>query len=285
MVDWIQYAIWGKLVPGHCGRTAVVAGQVTGGASEEHVRIHKIDVGDAPSVADLIFDSLRRAVISGALKDGDPLRQEELARHFNASRIPVREALTRLEQHGLVQVRRFRGYTVAQMSRRQIEEICRFRALVEGEVVASAASLATDETLVLARRTCQAFAKEQDPVLWGERNREFHAALYADCGLPYHLEAVHAALDKTERYLVDQLVLTSGMRRARAEHKAILAAFEARDASLAERLTREHILGALSLFCEYMDSRAVPQRAVRGRVNPDPTRTGRPDRKPGSRRA
>ena len=226
------------------------------------MRIDKMNVGDAPSAADLVFDSLRRAVISGALKDGDPLRQEELARHFNTSRIPVREALTRLEQHGLAQIRRFHGYTVAQMSREQIEEICRFRALVEGEVVASAVRQASGETLALARRTCQAFAKERDPVLWGERNRKFHAALYADCGLPYHLEVVHAALDKTERYLVDQLVLTSGMRRARAEHQAILEAFEARDAKLAVRLTREHILGALGLFCDYMDSVRTPSRSA-----------------------
>ena len=247
--------------------------------------IQQVNVGDGPSAADLVFDSLRRAVISGALKDGDPLRQEELARHFNTSRIPVREALTRLEQHGLAQIRRFHGYTVAQMSRLQIEEICHFRALVEGEVVASAVSRASEETLALARQTCQAFAKERDPVLWGERNRQFHAALYADCGLPYHLETVHAALDKTERYLVDQLVLTTGMRRARAEHQAILAAFEARDAKLAVKLTREHILGALGLFCDYMDSHAAPERPVRRRVSRDPTQTGRPGRKPGSRRA
>lgn len=249
------------------------------------MRIQQIDVGESPSAADLIFESLRRAVISGALKDGDPLRQEELARHFNTSRIPVREALTRLVQHGLAQMRRFHGYTVARMSREQIAEICRFRALVEGEVVAHAASRATEQTLALARKTCKAFAQERDPVLWGERNREFHAALYADCGLPYHLEVVHAALDKTERYLVDQLVLTSGMRRARAEHLAILAAFEARDAQLAVRLTREHILGALGLFCEYLDSPAAQKLGNRRRVSPDPTQTDRPGRKPRSHRA
>ena len=254
------------------------------------MRIHKINVGDAPSAADLVFDSLRRAVISGALKDGDPLRQEELARHFNTSRIPVREALTRLEQHGLAQNRRFHGYTVAQMSRQQVEEICRFRALVEGEIVVSAVSRASDETLALARQTCQAFAKERDPVQWGERNRAFHSALYVECGLPYHLEVVHAALDKTERYLVDQLVLTSGMRRARAEHQAILAAFEARDAKLAVKLTREHILGALATFCDYMDTHAAPQRTAPERparrgVSPGPKQKGQPGRKPGSRRA
>ena len=246
------------------------------------MRIKKSNLGDSPSAADKIFENLRRAVISGALKDGDALRQEEIAAHFNTSRIPVREALTRLEQHGLAQARRFYGYTVAQMSRQQIEEICRFRALVEGEVVASAVSRASEKSLAQARKACEGFARERDPVLWGERNREFHSALYRECGMPYHLEAIHAALDKTERYLVDQLVLTSGMRRARAEHLAILEAFEARDARLAARLTREHILGALGLFCEYMDTH--PEAAER-RISPTPTRKDPPGRRPESRRA
>lgn len=242
----------------------------------------KSSPGHSPSAADKIFESLRRAVISGALKDGNPLHQEEISEHFNTSRIPVREALTRLEQHGLAQARRFCGYTVAQMSRQQIEEICRFRALVEVEVVASAVNRASEKSLAQARRACQAFARERDRVLWGERNREFHSALYRECGMPYHLEAIRAALDKTERYLVDQLVLTSGMRLARAEHHAILEAFEARDALLAAKLTREHILGALSLFREYMD--AHPARGE-GRVSPIPKRKGPPGRRPASRRA
>ena len=249
------------------------------------MQIRKVNVGNAPSAADIVFENLRRAVISGALEDGHPLRQEEIARHFNTSRIPVREALTRLEQHGLAQVRRYHGYTVAQMSGAQFEEICRFRALVEGEVVASAVNRISDATLALARKNCDAFAKERDPVLWGERNREFHYALYRECGLPYHLEAIHAALDKTERYLVDQLVLTAGMRRARAEHKAILEAFAARDARLAAKLTREHILGALRLFCDYLHAHPERARATRDNVGRVPRQRGPEQRKSGSHRA
>jgi DNA-binding GntR family transcriptional regulator len=237
---------------------------------EGQMKIRKVNVGAAPSAADVVFENLRRAVISGALEDGHPLRQEELAAHFNTSRIPVREALTRLEQHGLAHFRRYRGYTVAAMSREQIEEICNFRALVEGEVVARAVKRISKPTLALARRNCEAFAAERDPVQWGERNREFHYTLYQECGMPYHLEAIHAALDKTERYLVDQLVLTAGMRRARAEHKAILEAFEAGDSRLAATLTREHILGAFRLFCDYMDAHPGRQRAARSGVSKIP---------------
>lgn len=207
-----------------------------------------------PSAADQVFDLLRRAVISGQLKDGEPLRQEELARQFQTSRIPVREALTRLEQHGLVQIKRFHGYTVATHSRAEVEEICRFRALLEGELMLHAVPRLSAKALSEAKRRCQAFTKESDPLRWGELNRDFHSILYAEAAMPYHLSAVIAALDKTERYLVDQLQLTDGRSQARAEHQAILDACVAGEAKAAAKLTRQHILGACKRFCDYMDA-------------------------------
>lgn len=216
-------------------------------------------VPDAPpdaSAAGHIFDALRRAIISGQLADGSALRQEELAARFATSRLPVREALTRLEQHGLVAVKRFSGYTVAALGRAEIEEICAFRALLEGELIQRAVERMAPAALREAKRRCQAFAKETDPTRWGELNRDFHCALYQQAQLPYHLQAVVTALDKTERYLVDQLQLTDGRHQARDEHAAILEACVAGDGKAAARLTRRHILGACERFGAYMDERA-----------------------------
>ena len=217
------------------------------------MKIVKVDASAAPSAADVVFESIRRAVITGDLPDGHALRQEELARHFNTSRIPVREALTRLEQHGLVQIKRHHGYTVAGLTREQIGEICRFRALLEGEIVAQALVRISDTALAQAKRCCEAFAKERDPVRWGDLNRDFHYTLYRESNMPYHVAAVYNALEKTERYLVDQLRIAHSMTRARAEHKAILDACIARDAKTAARLTREHILGAYERFTDFLD--------------------------------
>lgn len=217
------------------------------------MKIDKVDLGQSQSAADVVFDSLRRAVISGSLKAGQALRQEELARHFNTSRIPVREALTRLEQHGLAEIRRYHGYTVAGLSRAEIDEICRFRALLEGEVIARAVERMSKKALARARKLCDAFDQERDPLQWGARNREFHYALYQESAMPYHLDAIQAALDKTERYLVDQLTLTNWMDRARSEHHAILAACVAGDARSAASLLRAHILGASASYGKLMD--------------------------------
>lgn len=229
------------------------------------MKIDSVDASTSPSASDVVFEKLRRAVISGDLKDGEALRQEELARLFNTSRIPVREALTRLEQHGLVQIKRYHGYTVAALSRPEVEEICRFRALIEGEVVAQAVKRMSEDTLAQARIHCEAFANEPDSVRWNDLNREFHYTLYQESGQPYHLAAIHSALDKTERYLIEQLTLTDGMQRARAEHKAIFEACAARDARLASRLTREHILGACERYGQYLDAHPGAGRRERGK--------------------
>ena len=218
-----------------------------------------------PSAADQVYEALHRAIITGQFKDGEPLRQEELARQLHTSRIPVREALNRLEQHGLVQIKRFHGYTVAGHSRAEVEELCRFRALLEGELILNAVPRLDGAALAQAKKLCQAFSKETDPVRWGELNRDFHCALYAQAGLPYHLQAVIGALDRTERYLVDQLQLTDGRAQARAEHQAILEACVAGDAKAAARLTRQHILGACERFSAYMQAQEAQATAPKRR--------------------
>ena len=80
------------------------------------MKLKATDIGRSASASLIIFDSLRQAIIDGELEEGALLRQDEIATAFNTSRIPVREALTRLEQHGLIENRRFRGAVVAGLS-------------------------------------------------------------------------------------------------------------------------------------------------------------------------
>jgi DNA-binding GntR family transcriptional regulator len=74
------------------------------------------DLGAASSAADVIFDALREAIVEGTLKDGDLLRQDQIATMFNVSRIPVREALARLEEQGLITNQRYKGAVVSSLS-------------------------------------------------------------------------------------------------------------------------------------------------------------------------
>jgi DNA-binding GntR family transcriptional regulator len=208
------------------------------------VKVKTIDIGQMASASDVIFDALRTAITDGSLNEGQVLRQDQIAKMFNTSRIPVREALTRLEEQGLVTTQRYRGAVVAALSIEEIVEIFEFRALVESEVIRRSVSKISDHTLDLASSYCEAFGSATDPSKWGDLNRLFHYTLYSDCGLPYYLQIVNSALVRIERYQRVQLTVTAGMDRARREHQAILEACVRRDAHLAADLTRSHILGA-----------------------------------------
>ncbi len=116
------------------------------------MKLSTVNVRAAASAADLIFEALREAIFTGELKAGEHLRQDALAEMFNTSRIPVREALSRLEQQGLVTTERFRGTTVSSLSADEVKEIFEFRALLEGEVIRYAVENMDDATLSLAKK-------------------------------------------------------------------------------------------------------------------------------------
>lgn len=208
------------------------------------MKLKATDIGLMASASDVIFDALREAIAQGDIREGEALRQDHIARMFNVSRIPVREALTRLEEQGLVTTQRYRGAVVSRLSIEEVEELFEFRALVEPEVLRRSIARISPEALDRAASFAAAFATEPDTARWGELNRRFHYALYEDSGRPYYLQTINAALDRVDRYSRVQLVQTDGMRRARLEHEGILQAAIARDADRAASLTREHILGA-----------------------------------------
>lgn len=217
------------------------------------LNLKAVNLGATSSSADVIFDALREAITEGELKDGDLLRQDQIATMFNVSRIPVREALTRLEEQGLVTNQRYKGSVVTSLSLDEISELFEFRALLEGEVIRQAVERITDETLAEATTYADQFARETDNSLWGNLNRQFHYTLYKDCQRPYHLQIISNALANVSRYLRAQLVLTSGIERARREHAGILDAAIRRDSEAASALTRAHILGASKSLIEFLE--------------------------------
>lgn len=216
------------------------------------MKVKTVDISKSASAAMIVFESLKHAIINGALADGEPLRQEEIAAMFNTSRIPVREAIAKLEQQGLVTTQRYRGAVVASISVDEAEEIFNFRAMVESKVIKAAVPRISHSTLSEARSYLNAFSKAKNPMQWGELNRKFHYSLYQASAMNYHLAVIRTALDRIDRYLRAQLAFSDGMGRANEEHSAILAACEQGQAELAGHLTRKHIFGAKATLLKYL---------------------------------
>ena len=219
------------------------------------MKLNSVDISRTASAATIVFEALRKAIIEGELKDGEPLRQDEIARMFNTSRIPVREAISRLEEQGLVKSQRYKGAVVAGLSLEEATEVFDFRALVECEVIRRAVPKMSKDLLAEARAYCEDFAASPNPMDWGDLNRKFHGALYSACALPYHISVVDNAMDRIDRYLRAQLVMSDGMERANIEHLAILEACELGNADRAAALTLDHIEGAKASLAAHMKNR------------------------------
>ena len=80
-------------------------------------------IGFAPTASDLIAKHIREAIVTGEFDEGEPIRQDDVAKLFDVSKIPVREALKRLEAEGLVEFQRNRGAVVKSVSEPEIEQI------------------------------------------------------------------------------------------------------------------------------------------------------------------
>lgn len=199
------------------------------------------------TVADLAAEALRDLILRGDLAEGAPVRQDAVALELGVSRIPVREALRRLEAEGLVEFSPHCGAVVSSLSLAEITELFDLRALIEASLMRRAVPRITRDDLrhaadVLARYD-QAF-RERRVREWAELNWEFHSVLLAPAGRSRTLALVQNLHHQSERYMRMQLALTGGESRADAEHRGILAAARQGDSASAARLAARHIRAA-----------------------------------------
>lgn len=196
------------------------------------------------TIADGVTDQLRSLILSGELADGMPLRQDALADEMGTSRIPVREALSRLEGEGLVASYPHRGYVVTGLSRDDIQELFDLRALLEPELLRFSIPRMTSEDISAADTIIEEYnaaIASGDVASWGEFNRRFHMTLYNPAGRIKTLRIVRELLVNSDRYA--RLVLTVGdsVQRAQHDHSALLDLCRQGLVNQAVDFTRYHI--------------------------------------------
>ncbi len=206
------------------------------------------------SASDHIAQTLKKAIVDGALPAGELLRQDEIASHFHVSKIPVREALKHLEAKGLVTFLRHRGAIVATLSAAEIEEYMEIRALLEARAARLSAPLIGKQAIDEARKYLVDFSAASDATRWGELNWLFHSTLYAAACRPILLIEIRSLYNKVERYVRALLSVTDEMPKTQREHTEILAAFDRRDPEAAAELTRAHVLDAGASLVSYLNN-------------------------------
>jgi DNA-binding GntR family transcriptional regulator len=140
-----------------------------------------------------------------------------------------------------------RGAVVSSLSLDEIGELFDLRALLEPDLLARAIPKMTEGDLAAAAKILSRFEQSLDGPdvhAWGEMNSEFHLTLYRPAGRDRSLGLVQSLLGNTDRYTRLQLVLTSGIERARAEHAQLWKLCRQRNAQEAGDLLRRHVQSA-----------------------------------------
>jgi DNA-binding GntR family transcriptional regulator len=217
---------------------------------------------DRRALVDKLAAALQARVLSGELPSGARLRQEALAEEFGVSRTPVREALRKLQAHGLVELEPNRGALVRALSPLEIRDAYEVRAELEGLAAELAGGRIRHDQLdalegaqrdfrraldhTVAARTKGAEPSERESDRWGQANDVFHQVIQEASGNPVLLEAIRHLHRSFPRDL-SRTVLRESTKLLEAnvgEHEAILGALAHHDGAAARGLMVEHVRNA-----------------------------------------
>ncbi|GFN21747.1 GntR family transcriptional regulator [Thermanaeromonas sp. C210] len=204
---------------------------------------------------EIVFETLREAILSGQLKAGERLMEVQLAEEMGVSRTPVREAIRKLELEGLVVMVPRKGAYVAGISTKDITEVFEIRSALESLAAALACERITEEELEeLERLLVQVAecAEKNDLETLIQVDTRFHNVLYRASRNERLAQIINNLGDQIQRFRTTSLATPGRMKEALEEHKALVEAITARDVELAQRLAQEHIENAENRLMEAM---------------------------------
>ena len=211
--------------------------------------------GDAREVGErhdfeTLYAKLREGVLKGELAPGSLVSQVQLARQYNISRSPLREALRMLQHEGLVDAEPGRRNRIALVSAPDLEEVYALRIVVEALAVRLTVPRATEEGVRQLRARLQEMDElgaSRDFERWEVPHRAFHRDLVAGGGARL-VATINELSDHAERYRRIFLSRPLAWSSAAGDHAAILEAFQARDAQrVASRLASHLATTALTV--------------------------------------
>lgn len=196
------------------------------------------------NLSDIVADELETLILEGALEQGARLDEVQLANRFSVSRTPIREALQRLTNSGLVELRPRRGAFVRQPGPVELVQMFEFMSELESVAARLAADRVSDaalEKLNQINARCDHAVLAQDTDRYYAENETFHAVIYRESGNEF-LEIECLRLQRRlQPFRRLQLRLRGRLRQSMDEHKAIVTALERGDGEAAAAHLKAHV--------------------------------------------
>ncbi|WP_254067589.1 GntR family transcriptional regulator [Burkholderia sp. L27(2015)] len=206
-----------------------------------------------PTAVELVTTAIRQRILSGDLAPGEVLRQEALAEELGVSRVPVREAITRLRAEGMINVVAHKGAYVCELSVAEVRETFDIRLRLEPWIFAEAIPRITEAEIARAER----MVKEMDgadEAQWGHLNWSFHETLYLPAQREITLQMLRVLHDRSDRYFRFQVVKVPIRTQSHEEHMGLVQACRKRDAKLGAKLLEQHVKVAAQQIVKIVES-------------------------------
>ncbi len=192
------------------------------------------------TISDQITEALAEQIVRGELVADEKLRQDHIAKSFNTSHVPVREALLRLEARGLAVSLPRRGVRVAPFDPADMQEIREMRLALEPVALRHSVPRLSAEQRTEAEAARLACDTAKDIVSWEQENRRFHLAILAACGMPRLLAEVGDLQMLSARHLLASYS-KNWVERTDRDHAAIMLAIGKKDADAAVAVLQRHL--------------------------------------------
>lgn len=196
------------------------------------------------SLSQKVYLSLKQAILTLAFRPGEMMQKSEICTELGVSRSPVTEAMTRLASEGLVDIIPQTGTFVTRFSMAEIREGAFLREALELAAVEAVATTITEEQLVLLRRNLriqEALMQDGDTAGFHKMDAQMHELILSFTGYRRLAALAETSWIHVNRARHLNLPLPGRMKTTLAEHKAIVAALEARDPEAARQATRHHL--------------------------------------------
>lgn len=197
-----------------------------------------------PNKTEKVYELLLRSIIDRSFSPGQRLVERNLAKKLGVSKTPVREALKKLKEEGLVEGTAYHGFFVARISRKDIEEIYALREVLEGLAARDATKKINQEQIRELNSIVQSFenyVRDKDFEYYNLVDLKFHNLLAAISENKRLSKIMQLLRNQTRILMSTSVILPGRIEASLEEHKKIINAIVSQEPDLAEQFAREHI--------------------------------------------
>ncbi len=204
----------------------------------------ELDMDDFLPLRDVVFNTLRQAILRGELKPGERLLEIQLANELGVSRTPIREAIRKLELEGLVVMVPRKSAVVAEITEKSLRDVLEVRRALEELAMKLACERIQDkeiEELKMAQKEFADVLKTGDVTEGAEADVKFHDIIYRATDNERLIQLLYNLREQMYRYRVEQLKRKDFHDTLLAEHQYIIETLEKRDVKRAVEAICTHV--------------------------------------------